>query len=226
MNLTIHTITIDFRNGYASFSSTSPGDLQNQIAAYCRENWANSFAAEDPLPSDRQTLIEYYFGNSEDVLQESTSTLALPESYASCQELFAALQEIADTPKQGEHGSSDRQSGQAHEPDIGAAIDQGTTARLHALIDKARAAIALASIPSVPRFTVFCQEAGGSGTIHIDTHEAADLEGAILVGKRQCITDWSSGYKDGESPWNMESVHCLGVAAGDVDILHWRDQPQ
>ena len=82
------------------------------------------------------------------------------------------------------------------------------------------------SIPSIPRFTVFCQEAGGSGTIHIDTHEAADLESAIIAGKRQCIHDWSSGFKDGDSPWNMESVHCLGVAAGDVEILHWEDQPQ
>ena len=56
--------------------------------------------------------------------------------------------------------------------------------------------------------------------------EAADLEGAIIAGKQQCIDDWSCGYKDSESPWNMASVHCLGVAAGDVDILHWRDQPQ
>ncbi len=154
------------------------------------------------------------------------TTIDLPGPYAAASELFAALQEIADTPKREESGSSDRQSGQDPEPDIEAAIDHGTTARLDALIDRARAAIALASIPSIPRFTVFCQEAGGSGTIHIDTHEAADLESAIITGKQRCIDDWSSGYKGGESPWNMASVHCLGVAAGDVDILHWSDQPQ
>ena len=27
-------------------------------------------------------------------------------------------------------------------------------------------------------------------------------------------------------PRNLESVHCLGVAAGDVEILHWEDQPE
>ena len=94
------------------------------------------------------------------------------------------------------------------------------------------------SIPSIPCFTVFCQETGGTGTIHIASHEAADLESAIIAGKQQCIKDWSSssgeeegekeeeGEGDGEGPWNLESVHCLGVAAGDVNILHWEDQPQ
>jgi len=79
-------------------------------------------------------------------------------------------------------------------------------------------------IPSVRCFTVFCQEAGGAGTIHIASHEAADLESAIIAGKQQCIKDWSSGFEEGESPWTLDSVHCLGVAAGDVEILHWEDQ--
>jgi hypothetical protein len=87
----------------------------------------------------------------------------------------------------------------------------------------------------MPRFTVFCQEAGcSSDTVHISSHAAVDLESAIIAGKQQCIKDWSSGSGeeegegeaegDGESPWNLESVHCLGVAAGNVEILHWEDQ--
>ena len=75
-------------------------------------------------------------------------------------------------------------------------------------------------------FTVFCQETGGNGTIHIDHIEAADLESAIIAGKQQCIDDWSAGQTKGESPWTMETVHCLGVAADDVEILHWQDQPE
>ena len=74
----------------------------------------------------------------------------------------------------------------------------------------------------LPTFTVFCQEAGGTGTIHITSVEAADLESAITAGKQQCIGDWSAG--GGESPWMMESIHCLGVAAGNVEILHWQDR--
>ena len=86
----------------------------------------------------------------------------------------------------------------------------------------------LPTLPSVRCFTVFCQESGGAGTIHIASHEAVDLESAIIAGKHQCIKDWSSGFEEsegeGEGPWNLESVHCLGVAAGDVEILHWEDQ--
>ena len=75
-------------------------------------------------------------------------------------------------------------------------------------------------------FTVFCQEAGGGGTIHIASVEAADLEAAIIAGKQQCIDDWSAGSGPDESRWNPETVHCLGIAAGNIKILHWEDQPE
>jgi hypothetical protein len=75
-------------------------------------------------------------------------------------------------------------------------------------------------------FTVFCQESGGGGTIHIASVEAADLEAAIIAGKQQCIDDWSAGSTTDESQWNQETVHCLGIAAGNIEILHWQDQPE
>ena len=75
-------------------------------------------------------------------------------------------------------------------------------------------------------FTVFCQESGGTGTIHIASVEAADLEAAIIAGKQQCIDDWSAGPTPDESRWNEETVHCLGIAAGNIEILHWEDQPE
>jgi hypothetical protein len=75
-------------------------------------------------------------------------------------------------------------------------------------------------------FTVFCQEAGGTGTIHIASVEAADLEAAIIAGKQQCIDDWSAGSTPEQSRWNKETVHCLGIAAGNIEILHWEDQPE
>ena len=146
MNLTIHTATIDFRNGYVCFSSTVPDDLQNQIAAYCRENWANSFAAGDPLPSHRQALIEHYLDNSEDGLQESISTLALPEPYASAPELLTMLQDVADTPKHGESERCDPEYPQDWEAEMG----RHAIGRLHELIDSARAVIAKVAVPSVP----------------------------------------------------------------------------
>ena len=78
----------------------------------------------------------------------------------------------------------------------------------------------------IPTFTVFCQESGGGGTIHIASVEAADLEAAIIAGKQQCIDDWSAGSSPDESRWNEETVHCLGIAAGNIEILHWQDQPE
>jgi len=80
--------------------------------------------------------------------------------------------------------------------------------------------------PPTSTFTVFCQETGGNGTIHIDTVEAADIQSAIVAGKQQCIDDWSDGSIPNDSRWTVETVHCLGVAAGDVRILHWQDQPE
>jgi hypothetical protein len=80
--------------------------------------------------------------------------------------------------------------------------------------------------PPTLLFTIFCQEIDGNGTIHIASVEAADLESAITAGKQQCIDDWSGGSTPDESPWTMETVHCLGVAAGNIQILHWEDQAQ
>ena len=74
-------------------------------------------------------------------------------------------------------------------------------------------------------FTVFCQETGGSGTNHIASVEAADLEAAVIADKQQCIDDWSARSSPDESRWNEETVHCLGIAAGNIEILHWQDQP-
>ena len=78
----------------------------------------------------------------------------------------------------------------------------------------------------IPTFTVFCQETGGNGTIHIASVEAADLESAITTGKQQCIDDWSAGTAKAQSPWNEETVHCLGVAACNIQILHWEYQAE
>ena len=75
-------------------------------------------------------------------------------------------------------------------------------------------------------FTVLCQEAGGGGTIHIASVEAADLEAAIIAGKQQCIDDWSAGSTPEQSRWNQDTVHCLGIAAGNIEILYWQDQPE
>jgi hypothetical protein len=54
--------------------------------------------------------------------------------------------------------------------------------------------------------SVFCQEAGGGGTIHIASVEAADLEAAVSAGEQQCIDDWSEGSTPDESRCNQEDM--------------------
>jgi hypothetical protein len=73
-------------------------------------------------------------------------------------------------------------------------------------------------------FTVFCQQADQLGTVHIDSVEAPDLESAILAGREQCLADWNGDNSGTDAPFTLEDIHCLGVAAGDVRILHWQDQ--
>jgi hypothetical protein len=73
-------------------------------------------------------------------------------------------------------------------------------------------------------FTVFCQQVDQLGTIHIDTVEAADLASAIQAGREQCLADWNGGASEPDAPFTLAHIHCLGVAEGDVCILHWQDQ--
>lgn len=73
-------------------------------------------------------------------------------------------------------------------------------------------------------FTVFCQQVDQLGTIHIDSVQAADLESAIQAGREQCLADWNGGTSGEDAPFTLEDIHCLGVAQGDVRILHWQDQ--
>jgi len=77
---------------------------------------------------------------------------------------------------------------------------------------------------STPIFTVFCQQSDELGTIHIDSVEAPDLESAILVGRTRCLDDWNGSNTGKDATFTLEDIHCLGVAEGDIRILHWEDQ--
>jgi len=73
---------------------------------------------------------------------------------------------------------------------------------------------------SLTTFTIFCCQANGQGTTHIDTVESRHLRSAILAGRKQCLKDWNGG-KTGS--FSLKDIHCLGVAEGNVRILHWED---
>ena len=207
MQVTIHTAFITDGNRAFEIVSASHDDLIARVGEYCRPHWSE--ASGDPPPENLKVLVDAYFAHADASIEVSQERPDLPEPYASAPKLLARLESLLAAQS-------------AYKPGDGEAF-----AALCGEIVDARAVVAQASatlIPVVPSFTVFCQETGGNGTIHIDCVEAADLEAAIIAGKQQCIDDWSDGTAEGGSPWNMDTVHCLGVAAGDVEILHWEDQ--
>ena len=63
-------------------------------------------------------------------------------------------------------------------------------------------------------YTAFCQQTDGKGTIWVSTFDAPSVEEAIELAINECALDWE------DLPAN---VHCLGIAEGDVNILHWED---
>jgi hypothetical protein len=63
-------------------------------------------------------------------------------------------------------------------------------------------------------YTAFCIQANREGTIWIDTVEAVSLVDAEQKAVEKCAAAWE---------YPVEDVHCLGIAAGNVEILDWND---
>ena len=61
-------------------------------------------------------------------------------------------------------------------------------------------------------YTAFCQQANGEGTTWIGRIFALTPKDAADVALADCADDW--GY-------DVEDVCLLGIAEGDVKILHW-----
>ena len=62
-------------------------------------------------------------------------------------------------------------------------------------------------------FTGFCQSKDGTGTIWIESFESP-RQFAIQEAKCLCAKAWDVDPDD---------IHVLGIAEGDVNILHWED---
>lgn len=66
----------------------------------------------------------------------------------------------------------------------------------------------------VQTFTAFCQEADGTGTIWIQQVKAETIADATAAARRDCAENWG---------FDVDQVHCLGLAQGDCRIVHWQD---
>ena len=66
-------------------------------------------------------------------------------------------------------------------------------------------------------YTAFCCENTIGGTIWIDTIEVpfdCDVIAATDIARQVCADCWE---------YNIDDVHCLGLAEGNVNILYWED---
>ena len=73
-------------------------------------------------------------------------------------------------------------------------------------------------------FTFWVQQSDGTGTIYIGSLEAPDLEAAKTAAVLEVCEEWNSTQLDGDPPaYTPDNIHLLGIAAGDVEILHWQD---
>lgn len=65
------------------------------------------------------------------------------------------------------------------------------------------------------KYTAFCLDAyQNDDTTWISCVEAEDLEGAITAAREAAAADWECSPDD---------VFVMGIAEGDVKILHWED---
>lgn len=70
------------------------------------------------------------------------------------------------------------------------------------------------------KYTAFCQEVSGEGTIWISFVDAIDVENAKHVAKEACARDWD--WLDDPTDYRT-TIHVLGIAAGEVEIEYWED---
>ena len=69
------------------------------------------------------------------------------------------------------------------------------------------------------KFTVFCQEADGTGTIWIDTVFATDSDHAAVKGVAKCCGDWNGDPDEGEEPaYTADNVSAPGGGFLDMPL--------
>lgn len=73
--------------------------------------------------------------------------------------------------------------------------------------------------PRLKTWTVFVQEADGTGTIHIQSYRAHSIEEARAKALARVAEDWG-GAECGFTP---DTLHILGIAEGNVKIVEWTD---
>jgi len=90
---------------------------------------------------------------------------------------------------------------------------QGAIQSVDAMATDALEAMTEPPVRTLPKFTVFIQEASGAGTTHISVHAGADADAAVELALADAAADWGD--------WNRDDLRVLGVVKGDVEIERW-----
>lgn len=80
--------------------------------------------------------------------------------------------------------------------------------------------------PTSTEYTAFCCQDDAVGSIWIECigpfRPDDPIDFVIQTAKEHCAEAWGSFEEDGVTP-DISNIHCLGLAAGDINILHWED---
>ena len=67
------------------------------------------------------------------------------------------------------------------------------------------------------KYTIFCREASGEGTMFIQSAEAETWQEAAREVLADCSVEWGM---------DSDEINVIGVASGDIEIIDWDDDPQ
>lgn len=204
-SITIHTALIDHPKGNEFYHSICPEKLEKQIATYCRENWD----LDREPPADDGEMMEAFTEKLRPLgydtyINRNEFELSLPQPFASTNHLLEELEAIR-------HLALNTRA-------------IGLAARRERIAWLAGKAIESAGepIPSLPTFTVFCLRSNSS-TIWTAPLQATDADEAKAKGIQAFLADLNDGDEPGDENYSEDDIQCLGVAAGDIQILHWED---
>ena len=155
-------------------------------------------------PFDQKNLANAYIADRDRETQAANARL-IAEAPAMLEALRETLRDLDAVTGVDDHGSDTIGCMENRIRAILSRIDGAPTAQPAAPISEAAPA---------QTFTAFCQEADETGTIWIQQVKAEAIADAVAAARRDCAEDWG---------FDVEHVHCLGLAQGDCEIVHWED---
>jgi hypothetical protein len=81
-NLTIHIAVIEHRHGFNHYAGGTEQELDEKLAAFCREWWTETDRDGEPPEDDSECIAAYFEDHETEWLTTGTDIIAVPELVA------------------------------------------------------------------------------------------------------------------------------------------------